>query len=45
MQGGSDKAALLAAINDAAANIGKAGGSGPSAQAAGSAMMKNSNVN
>ena len=44
MQGGSDKAALLAAINDAAANIGKAG-SGPSAQAAGSAMMKNSNVN
>lgn len=48
MQGG-DKAALLAAINDAAANIGSSKkGGGPSAQqtqAAGSAMMKNSNVN
>lgn len=45
-----DRAALLAAINDAAANIGskKAGGGATTAsqaRAAGSAMMKNANVN
>ena len=47
MQGG-DKAALLAAINDAAANMGGPNSKAPSqAKAAnhGSALMKNSNVN
>ena len=48
MQGG-DRAALLAAINDAAANIGskKTGGASTVSQAnaAGSAMMKSANVN